>query len=68
MKHTPLCIHMAAPPCACVDVSSWHHWMGSSCCRSHTGMASPLWITQRTASVLAKETSNSHTLNTTHSP
>lgn len=35
---------MAAPLYACVDASSWHHWTGSSCCRSHTGMASPLWI------------------------
>jgi len=47
IKHTPLYTRMVVPQCACVDASSLHHLMGSSCCKSHTDMASPLWINEK---------------------
>jgi hypothetical protein len=47
IKHTPLYTRTAVPQCACVDASSLHRLMGSSCCRSHTDMASPLWINEK---------------------
>jgi len=42
IKHKPLYTRTAVLQCACVGASSLRHLMESSCCRSHTDMASPL--------------------------